>query len=135
MTSLVRTKPATDESGTSARSPHTLTCLLRKGTQDSIRSTLTCTLGSPGKRERERMFNKGFGNKMKGLKEYSGDERALISGVKAAGALLWPGGSRLSREWGVKRGKAQRPSTDQERNEICTGSQEMLEVVRKEKSP
>lgn len=54
MTSLVRTKPATDESGTSARSPHTLTCLLRKGTQDSIRSTLTCTLGSPGKRERER---------------------------------------------------------------------------------
>ena len=39
MTSPVRAKPATVESGTSAQSPHILTCFLRKGPQDTIRST------------------------------------------------------------------------------------------------
>lgn len=61
-TSLLRTKPATNESGTSAWSPHTLTCLLRKGTQDSIGRTLTYTPANPGKKERM------FGDKMRGFK-------------------------------------------------------------------
>lgn len=65
MTGLVRTMPATDECGTSAWSPH-YSLLLRKETQDSIKSTLTCTHRCyPVNRDREieNMFNEDFGDK------------------------------------------------------------------------
>lgn len=77
-TSLMRTKPATKESGPSARSPHTLTCLLRKGTQDSIRSTLTCPPAALAtEREREDVAQRLRGQD-RGLKEYSGGERLSL---------------------------------------------------------
>lgn len=54
MTSLARTQRATDETRISAQRSHNLICLVREGTQGRIRSILTCTSSSPGKRDGDR---------------------------------------------------------------------------------